>query len=250
MTTQISKPNEIRKATFLLIHGGWHGGWCWQRVADFLRANGHEVYTPSLTGLGDRVHLTNPEVGLDTHIQDVLQVLKYEDLSDVILVGHSYAGMVIAGSADKAGDRISHLVFLDAFVPHDGQSVFDLAGPQADEIKQLANDMGDGWLVPPFPIEVFGLTAEEDIAWVAPRLVFQSIKTLSDPVELNSSSSERYQRSFIYLSDPAIGTVDTFANMAKTSEDWDYYELATGHDAMVTRPRELAEIFEQISQVQ
>jgi pimeloyl-ACP methyl ester carboxylesterase len=113
-------------ATYVLIHGGWHGGWCWARVAPILRAAGHDVYAPSLTGLGDRVHLLSPSVRLETHIEDVLGVLSYEDLRDVVLVGHSYGGMVITGVADRAADRVSHLVYLDAFVPRDGECLLDL----------------------------------------------------------------------------------------------------------------------------
>jgi len=112
-------------ANYLFVHGAWHGGWCWKRVARILRAAGHEVFAPTLTGLGEREHLLNADVGLDIHIQDVLGVLKYEDLHDVILVGHSYGGMVIAGVAEKATTRIKHLVYLDAFVPEDGKSLAD-----------------------------------------------------------------------------------------------------------------------------
>ena len=105
----MSTPASGRPQTFVLVHGAWHGGWCWKRVLPLLRALGHEVFTPTLTGLGERQHLMSAEIGLDTHIQDVLGVLEYEDLRDVVLVGHSYAGMVIAGVAEKAADRITHL---------------------------------------------------------------------------------------------------------------------------------------------
>ena len=115
-------------ATFVLVHGGWAGGWQWREVAGLLRAAGHEVFTPTLTGLGERVHLANPDIGLDTHIQDILMVLEYEELRDVILVGYSYSGMVITGVAELAPERISQLIYLDAFVPQDGQSMLDNAG--------------------------------------------------------------------------------------------------------------------------
>ena len=116
-------------ATYVLVHGGGHGGWCYQRVARLLRAQGHEVYTPTLTGLGERAHLLNAEVDLHRHVEDVAAVLHFEDLRDVILVGHSYGGMVITGAADWAADRVGKLVFLDAATPVNGQSLFDVAGP-------------------------------------------------------------------------------------------------------------------------
>src|SRR5689334_15631432 len=118
-------------ANYLLVHGAWHGGWCWRRVVPLLRAAGHEVFTPTLTGLGERVHLLTRDVGLDTHAQDVIGVLEYEDLRDVVLVGHSYGGMVITAVAERAAERLAHLVYLDAFVPRDGQSQMDLLGPSS-----------------------------------------------------------------------------------------------------------------------
>ncbi len=114
-------------ATYVLVHGGGHGGWCYQRVARLLRAPGHEVYTPTLTGLGEREHLLSPDIDLDTHITDVVKVMQFEDLHDVILVGHSYGGMVITGIADRATDRVGHIVYLDAANPENGQSLVDVA---------------------------------------------------------------------------------------------------------------------------
>src|SRR5713101_2147973 len=109
--------------TFVLVHGAWHGGWCWRRVSDRLRKAGHQVFTPTLTGLGERSHLARPDIGIDTHIEDVAKVFELEDLNDVILVGHSYGGMIITGAAEKVVDRLRHLVYLDAMVPQDGQTV-------------------------------------------------------------------------------------------------------------------------------
>ena len=122
-------------ATFVLVHGGWAGGWQWREIASLLRAAGHDVFTPTLTGLGERVHLASPDVGLDTHIQDILMVLEYEDLHDVILVGYSYSGMVITGVAERAPERLAHLVYLDAYVPRDGQSLLDMLGPERQHLS-------------------------------------------------------------------------------------------------------------------
>ena len=139
-------------AMFLLIHGAWHGGWCWKKVTPLLRAAGHEVCTPTLTGLGERAHLLSAEVTLDTHVQDVVGVLEYEDLRDVVLVGHSYGGMVITGVVDRAADRLAHLVYLDAFVPQDGQALADLVDSTLyTTLEEQARAEGEGWRVPALP---------------------------------------------------------------------------------------------------
>jgi pimeloyl-ACP methyl ester carboxylesterase len=141
-------------ATFVIAHGAWSSGWAWKKMRPLLRAAGHEVFTPSYTGLGERSHLATPEVGLDTHIQDVVNVLFYEDLSDVILVGHSYGGMVATGVADKASERIKKVVYLDAFVPKDGQCLQDLTvrpPGAAPDAPTGGPPEAQGWLVPPMP---------------------------------------------------------------------------------------------------
>src|ERR1700704_3677346 len=135
---------------FVLLHGGRHGGWCWRRVAVLLRAVGHEVYTPTLTGLGERSHLLNPQIGLDTHVQDLVSTFEFEDIRDAVLVGHSYGGMVVSGAMQRIADRVRTLVLLDAHMPREGESVFDLNGPdRAAAMIALAEDGGDGWYIPP-----------------------------------------------------------------------------------------------------
>ena len=157
-------------ATFVLIHGGWHGGWCWKRVTPYLHAAGHEVYTPTLTGLGERSHLASPETNLSIHIQDVLNVLLYEDLTDIVLVGHSYSGMVITGVADRVPDRVRRLVYLDAFVPEHGQALRDLFRPLASQAAAPEVVVLDGWRVPyPYRERPFGITAASDVQWVSTK---------------------------------------------------------------------------------
>jgi pimeloyl-ACP methyl ester carboxylesterase len=231
-------------ANFVLVHGAWHGGWCWKRVSSLLRASGHEVFAPTLTGLGEREHLMSRDIGLDTHIDDVLGVLKYEDLQDVILVGHSYAGMVITGVAEKAAERISHLVFLDAFVPADGKSLSDYQPP---EILQLFEDStrkdGEGFKLPAvLTAEAFGVTTADDLSWVRPRLNAHPARTKSDPVSRRHPRAARIPRTFIYCNDPAVGPFGQFAEAIRNDKSWRYEELATGHDAMITAPRELTQI--------
>src|SRR3954471_14095169 len=137
-------------ATFVVAHGAWSSGWAWKKLRPLLRAAGHEVFTPSFTGLGERSHLATPEVGLETHIQDVVNVLFYEDLTNVILLGHSYGGMVATGAADRMPERIRKVVYLDAFVPRDGQSLNDLPRRQEGGAA-VGPPPADGWLVPPMP---------------------------------------------------------------------------------------------------
>jgi len=164
----------------VLIHGSMHGGWCWQRVAPLLRAAGHDVYTPTLTGLGERVHLAHPAVDLDTHIRDVLGVLEFEDLHEVILVGHSYGTMVITGVADRVPERIAHLVYLDGTMAADGQTALDFFPPEWRASRRAQVDAeGEGWrLLPPVDLTVWGIR-EDDAAWVHGKLVPQPFKTFT-----------------------------------------------------------------------
>ena len=179
-------------ATFVLVHGGWAGGWQWREVASLLRAAGHEVFTPTLTGLGERVHLASPDVGLDTHIQDILMVLAYEELRDVILVGYSYSGMVITGVAERAPERLAHLVYLDAYVPRDGESLLDMLGPDAAAfIEQAAQAHGDGWRIPHDPPD-------------APRRTPHPLKTGQQPVSLTNPARGRLA-SDVHLLHPRQG---------------------------------------------
>ncbi len=237
------------KKTFVLVHGAWHGGWAWERLVPYLTNAGYKVYTPTLTGMENQANQANPDTGVSTHIQDILNLLVKENLHNVVLVGHSYGGMVIAGVADKAPERISQLVYLDAFVPKDGQSLGDIIGPQGmTGIRQGAKAVGDGWRIPSFPVERFGITSEADIAFVKPKLVTQPLKTFDEPVQLKNPAATALPRTFIYLSNPPMGTFEGFAKIARESSDWKYYELATGHDAMVLEPQKLSELFLKIAQ--
>jgi len=227
--------------SYLLVHGAWHGGWCWRRVARLLRAAGHEVFTPTLTGLGERAHLINANIGLDTHVQDVLGALEYEDLRDVLLVGHSYGGMVIAGVAEKAAERLAHLVYLDAFVPGDGQSLVDFQPPEVLAMfLEKTRTEGDGYKLPSFPAEDFGITNKDDLAWVRPRLTPHPLKTKLDKVRLTNPKAADIPRTYIYCNNPAIGPFTQFADRLRNDKTWHYRELATGHDAMITEPQKLA----------
>jgi pimeloyl-ACP methyl ester carboxylesterase len=228
-------------ATFVLVHGAWHGGWCWQRAAPLLRAAGHEVVTPTLTGLGERSHLAYPTIDLSTHVQDLIATLEYDDLRDVILVGHSYGAVVITATAEQAADRIAQLVLLDGPIADDGQAVRDLLGPGAwADFQARAAREGDGWRIPPNSPAALGITDEVDAHWVAARLTPQPIKTFEQPVHLASAAARALARAYIFCAPPRPGSIlNQFAARARAA-GWRYHELTTGHDAMVTQPRELA----------
>jgi pimeloyl-ACP methyl ester carboxylesterase len=228
-------------ATFVLVHGAWHGGWCWRFVRPLLQKAGHEVYAPSLTGLGERRHLARPEVDLDTHIDDVVAILEMEDLRDVVLVGHSYGGMVVTGAADRAHARIGRLVYLDAFVPENGKCTLDYVVPErAARMREEGEKAGS---VTPPPLSLWGLTKPEHIDFVRPREVRQPYRTMAQPISL-SGNLRKIPRTFIYCSLPATGSFDQFAAKYRNDPSWKFFELATGHDAMILMPERVAAILQ------
>ncbi len=227
-------------ATFVLIHGAWHGGWCWKKVVPILRDAGHEVYAPTLTGLGERAHLLTPDIDLTTHVNDILGVLECEDLQQVILVGHSYGGMVISGAAERAAARLAQLVYLDAFFPESGKAVADY-GPGA-LLEQLAQARGDGWRLAHTWMstteEFFNVTDPVDLAWVNPRLGDQPLKTFLQPVQLPADAGRSLVRTYIQTTHSPL--FEEAAERARQA-GFRYAELfSAGHDAMVTQPVELA----------
>jgi pimeloyl-ACP methyl ester carboxylesterase len=217
-------------ATFVLVHGAWIGGWYWKKVTPLLRSAGHEVYTPTLTGLGERTHLFTPEVGLDTHIEDVVAILEFEDLRDVILVGHSYAGMVITGVAQRAAHRLSQLVYLDAFLPANGKSLNDyLPEPPRG---------ADGRIEPLDFSASFDVTNESDIAWMAPRLRHQPERCFSQPVEVSTSGVLRKT----YIQNSRLPHFEEAAGRAKQEGFRFLEQISANHCPMITQPEELAKI--------
>lgn len=233
-------------ATILIIHGAWSAGWAWKKMRPLLRARGHEVFTPTCTGLGERAHLAHAGVSLDTHIDDMLAVLEYEDLHDVVLVGHSYGGMVATGVADRAAARLAQVVYLDAFVPRHDQSAFDLIPAAARERSQAAAQReGQGWLLPANPLPPD--TDPADVAWALPRRRMQPIKAFSTPLQL-SGAGDALPRSYIYCTRSGPGDVfRPFAETARASAQWRYYELDASHNPHITMPDTLAELLHRIA---
>lgn len=231
----------------VLVAGGWQGGWCWQKVTPLLSAAGHRVYTPTLTGLGDRAHLSQPTIDLEMHSQDLAAFLDMEDLQDVMLVGHSYAGFVISAVAERARARLHSLVYLDAFIPEAGKRVVDYLLPV--ERRQAIIEAGrQSGYVAPIPLTALGVTDESDLAWATPRLVNQPYGTFDQPIVLAAPAASGLPRSFIACTNPPSGSFGQFAALVKQDPSWRYHELATGHQAMMTMPRELAKLLGQLAE--
>lgn len=224
--------------TFVLVHGAWHGGWCWKRVVPLLRVRGHEAFAPTLTGLGDRAHLFRPSIDLDTHIQDVASLMETEDLESVTLVGHSYAGAVISGVADRLPSRIASMVYLDAFLLQNGKSLADHVPPEGRE-GLLKTDEAVG--IKPFPPQAFGITDSADAAWVGGKLVNQPARTFTRPLRL-SNPPPKVPHTFIECTQPAMGPFTPIAAALRANPAWKVVEFKTGHDAMITEPRGLVEL--------
>lgn len=222
-------------ATFVMVHGSWHGGWCWKRVVPFLTMKGHDVHTPTLSGCGEHAHTATPQLDLEAHIEDIRAYLFMNDLEDVILVGHSYAGMVITGVLDRIAQRIARLVYFDAFVPRDGDTLAALAGaPPA-----VANSSAD-WRVAPPTAAQLGATMEIDSSWLAPRLTASPAGPAHTPLRLRTDAFVRKPKSYILCLEGS-GRFRTFGDQARAA-GWDYHELDAGHDAMITKPRATADV--------
>jgi pimeloyl-ACP methyl ester carboxylesterase len=234
----IGSPGGAR-GVFVLVHGAFHGGWCWRDVAALLRGAGYRVFTPTLTGLGERAHLARPEVDLETHIADIVQVIDCEELCDVVLVGHSYAGYVVTGAADRRADRIRRLVHLDTYVPRPDTDFFSNVPPE--QAQQVLDGMADGYLVQPFPPERFGVTpvGSEGWAWVKRRLTPHPVGTFRQPLRLGGAT-DALPKTYIRCTEGRPPGEDPLEQeLAKTGQ-WRYRALPTGHDAMVSAPQALA----------
>jgi pimeloyl-ACP methyl ester carboxylesterase len=230
-------------AIVVLAHGGWSSAWAWKKVRGLMAAAGHEFFTPSYTGMGERAHLASPSNDLETHIEDVLGVLKFEDLRKVELIGHSYGGMVATGVADRARDRVARLIYLDAFVPTNGQALIDLVPPAERQRLLDSVPTGDGWRVTPNPTPPD--TSAEDLAWITKFRMPQSVKCFTQPLQLQSELD--LPRVFIHCTRYADKKpFEQFAARAKGKAGWQLYELDASHSPNVTAPAALVEMLAQI----
>ena len=216
-------------ATFLLVHGAWHGSWCWKRVRSALQKLGHEVFTPTLTGIGERSHLLAPDVDLQTHTLDVLNLIEWEELTDLVLCGHSYGGMVVTGVADRIPTRIRSLVYLDAFVPEHNQALVQFAAIPAEQLI-------DGWKCKPITAETFGVNLA-DRAWVDRQCTVQSLACFRQPAQLTGDVPRIARVAYAFASAWAgdQSPFYPFYQQAK-ARGWVTSELDCGHDAMLDQP--------------
>ena len=242
----MSAPDRLSNTSIVLVHGAWHGAWCWRRVLPLLRHAGVETHAVTLTGVGERAHLLSPMVGVDTHVQDVIGLIEAEELQRVVLVGHSYAGNLITCVADRLERSrpgvLGHLVYLDASVPEPGTSWSTPHAPETVVRRAAEAKASSGGLsFPPPDAGVFGL-AGSDRDWVNRRQTPQPYRPYHEILQFDPQLVWRIPRSFIDCTNPPLPTIDAARRRVRSEPGWTVYELATGHDPMVSAPRELAQL--------
>ena len=237
-------------ANYVLVHGAWHGGWCWKKVLPLLRKAGADVFAPTLTGMGERAHLNGcldpADITLDVHIQDIVQLLRYEGLEDVVLVGHAYAGMVITGVAEVCPERIAHMVYVNGVIPADGESMVDqlipVRGEEFASWVQGLIEKGDGFLPAPASAEEvgrrWGITDPGDLAWVGANVTPQPAAAMASPVRMGNPQAKAIPKNFVGGGESGFDSVADRARQA----GWGVYPVDSGHDTMITHAQELADI--------
>ena len=236
-------------ANFVLVHGAWHGGWCWQRVSALLQQQGHRVHAVTLTGLGERAHLLSPAITLDTHIDDVVSAIEVEELHDVVLAVHSYAGMIGTAVADRIGKHLKHLVYVDAVIPKPGESWSSTQSAATQQQRLSAAQASTRFSFPPPDPDVFGLT-DADHAWVKRRQTPHPGNTYQAPLSFDMQRVAAIARTFVNCTQPALATIEPSRLRAKDPKFWDgawlpnskIVEIKTGHDPMISEPAALAKI--------
>jgi pimeloyl-ACP methyl ester carboxylesterase len=230
-------------ASIVLAHGAWSSAWAWKKMRPLMAAAGHAFFTPSYTGLGERAHLASPSNDLETHIADVLGVITCEDLRDVVLIGHSYGGMVATAVADRARGRLAKLIYLDAFVPGNGQALLDFVhGPERERILGSVTG-GDGWRVTPNPIPPD--TAAADVEWITKFRMPQSVKCFEQPIRLQADLT--LPRAYIHCTRYADKKpFAQFAERCKNVPGWELYELDASHSPNITAPDALMALLQRI----
>jgi len=237
---------QTAQRTFVLVQGGWHGGWCWRRITDLLRRQGHTVFTPTLTGLGERSHLMSRDINLDTHITDVVNVFKWEDLNDTVLVGHSYAGWVISGVVEQVLPRVRSIVFLDAFMPEgDGTRFIDNAPEVSRRVTLAAFERGEVSLPAP-PAATLNVN-EKDRSWVDSKMTPQPLGVLLQPIRLTGARDRVAKKTYIRAASYPNPIFDKYLGICKADRTWRTFEIPSGHDVMVDMPERLAEVLVEVA---
>jgi pimeloyl-ACP methyl ester carboxylesterase len=245
-STNTTSTSSNKPKTYVLLHGAWHGGWCWNRVADPLRAAGHKVYTPTQTGLGERSHLLSKDISLDVFVNDLVNVLEWEDLRDVVLVGHSFGGIAITGAADRVPQRIRHLVYLDSLILENGQSPFSVIPPDVVAARRkLAQDFSGGVSMPVPDPKAFGVTDPTDAAWLKAKCTPHPLSTYEAKLTLKGPVGNGLPATYIAVK-PHYGPTAAARAFAQARKDWRYMEIDAGHDAMLTSPRAVLDILSAI----
>jgi pimeloyl-ACP methyl ester carboxylesterase len=236
-------PDE--RKTFVLVHGASAGGWCWRRVADLLEAEGHKVFTPTLTGLGNRSHLMSGQITLDTHITDVANVLRWERLENVLLCGHSYGGWIISGVAERAEGKISSIVYLDAFMPEDGQRVLDTNSDRAR--AEIAEAVRTAAVSRPPPDATVWAVNEKDRAWFNEMATPQPVGVAFQPLRLTGARERVPKKTYVRALGYASANFDRFYAAKKSDPSWRTYEVDCGHEVMIDAPERCAEILIEVA---
>jgi pimeloyl-ACP methyl ester carboxylesterase len=245
MVGEANAQAQASAKTFVLVHGAWHGGWCWRRVSDLLEKKGHKAFTPTMTGLGERSHLLDPNVNLATHVTDIVNVIKWEGLKDIVLVGHSYGGLVISGVADQMPDSIGSIVFLDAFVPENGDSLATKASQPVRAAIAALVEKGDT-AMKPLPAAVFRVN-EKDRAWVDGKCTPHPVATFTDKITVAGMRDRIAKKAYIRAKGYPSVPFDGAQEKLKATAGWRVYEMPCGHDAMVDMPDRLTEILLEVA---
>jgi pimeloyl-ACP methyl ester carboxylesterase len=232
-------------SNFVLVHGGFCGGWYWKKVKVLLENAGHTVFTPTLTGLGERNHLNNPNIDLNTHILDITNLCVFQDIKDAILVGHSYGGLVITGVASAMPDRIKKLIYLDGLIPDVGDSLMSLVDDQtAFYFRSQVEEKGEGWFV---PASLSASFADDDNTWFNERVTTQAFKSFEQEIIFDPTIVNAIPKSFISCAQNDHITLKNMARKAR-AKGWPYYEIDSDHFPMISNPVALSEVLQEQSQ--
>lgn len=244
MHDKMSSPRKeggaVAGRTFVLVHGSWHGGWCWRRVANRLQARGFRVYTPTLTGLAERSHLLTPEVTLDTHVADLVNLFRWEELSGVTLVGHSFGGWTVTGAVEKVVSRVSSIVYLDAFLPEDGQRPLDLLQPAQRQEWTEAWARGEAGRSPPAAAS-FALTEPADVLWVDKQMTPNPLGAYMTRLQLTGARERVARKAYVRAAKFANPRFDEHFNKLRADPAWTAVTMDCGHEVMLDKPDELTE---------
>ncbi|MBP1180913.1 alpha/beta fold hydrolase [Methylobacterium sp. PvR107] len=238
-----TQPTQNPSNTYVLVHGAYGGGWIWRDVASELRRQGHQVWTPTQTGLGDRSHLLSREITVDTHVQDVANLIEMEDLHDIVLVGHSYGGMAVTGIADRMTDRISRIVYLDALIPENGDSAFALLPDgMANARRKAAFEQGAGVALPVPGPDAFPIPAGPSKDWFMQRLRPHPIGTYESPLRLSKPAGAGLPVTYVAYTNPALASIEPSRQRARSKAGWHYRELPVPHDVEVANPEKVVAV--------